>query len=108
MYIVVDNNGNIGKLLQENKDRTKKTRGKMINKGIICQGTMGQDMPFRLKQTVGISGHCSKAQSRSMRKLVKASEASRKQWKTVEGLEVVQKEVEDLEGAGRGQKGYGK
>jgi len=56
----------------------------MVNKGIMCQSTMGQDMPFGPKQTAGISGHCSKAQSGSMQKSVEVSEVSGKQWKTVE------------------------
>ena len=46
----------------------------MANKGIMCRSTMGQDMSFGLKQTVGISGHCSEAQSRTKWKAVEDSE----------------------------------
>ena len=80
----------------------------MVNKGIMCQSTMGQDMPFGPKRTAGILGHCSKAQSRSMQKSVEVSEVSGKQWKTVEGSEVMRKRVEDQEGAGRDWEGCGR
>ena len=71
---------------------------------------MGQDMPFGLKWPTEILGHCSKAQSRSMQKPVEAGERCGSEWEavegkreTVEGLEDVQKQVEDQKGAERGQ-----
>jgi len=61
---------------------------------------MGQEcMPFGLKQTMGISGHCSEAQSGSWWKMSEVSgrhvEVSRRQWKAgkmVEGVRRYRKE----------------
>ena len=71
-------------------------------------------MPFGPKRTVGISGHCSEAQSGSMQKSVEDMEASGKQWKTVEDKRKVRKTCgsewktrkgpEGVKGHGRGWK----
>ena len=37
----------------------RRTMNTMANKGIMCRSTMGQDMPFGLKWTTGISAHIS-------------------------------------------------
>jgi len=67
----------------------------MINKGIMCRSTMGQDMPFVPKRTAGILGHCSEAWSGSIRKLV---DRVRSKWKTVEASG---RQVEDSGRSGR-------
>jgi len=81
----------------------------MANKKIMCQSTMTRHV-FWAEADCGNfgsllrgMGHCSAAQSGSMRKSLEDAGASGKQWKTVKGAEVMWKQVEDQKGARRGQ-----
>ena len=84
----------------------------MANNGIMCRGTMGQDMPFGPKRTAGISGHYSVAWAiapqlgaEACRSQWKPGKSLGSGWKTGKGSEGV---WEGQERCGRGPEGRGK